>query len=161
MSPFPQSLAMKLLRARELLMQRFRPSLYAQGLTEQQWRVLRALWEVDTMSNQSLSDRCVLHPASMSRILPKLERDGLISRRPIEQDRRNLAVTLTVAGRQLVANLIPENDRIFAGVVEDVGVEVIEAVYLALDDLNDGLSRGNERPIMTASLESRRRETRA
>jgi homoprotocatechuate degradation regulator HpaR len=156
MRPFPKSLSMQLLRARELLMQRFRPHLYAHGLTEQQWRVVRALWEVDEMSNQQLCDRCVLHPASMSRILPKLEAEGLIRRHPIKEDRRNLSVTLTPKGRKLVTKLMPGNDEIFAATVEEIGEDVIDEAYDALEALNAGLSRGLDRPIMTATPEARR-----
>ncbi|MGM3243097.1 hypothetical protein ACS2VP_27140, partial [Bacillus cereus group sp. Bc237] len=40
---FSRSLPMALLRSRESVMVRFRPMLRAHGLTEQQWRVLRAM----------------------------------------------------------------------------------------------------------------------
>eukprot|EP01035_Chromulina_nebulosa_P063097 gene63098-biopygen46023 len=43
MRDFSRSLPMALLRARESVMRHFRPSLRAFGLTEQQWRILRAL----------------------------------------------------------------------------------------------------------------------
>src|SRR5665647_1001577 len=43
MRDFSRSLPMALLRARESVMRHFRPSLRAHGLTEQQWRILRAL----------------------------------------------------------------------------------------------------------------------
>lgn len=161
MRPFPKSLAMQLLRARELLMQRFRPHLNARGLTEQQWRVMRSLSEVDAISNQQLSDRCVLHPASLSRILPNLASEGLIDRRPSESDRRNLQVYLTPKGRDLVASLIPENDRLFAAIVAEIGEDVINGAYDALDVLNAALERGVERPIMTTPPEVRRKSARS
>lgn len=161
MRPFPKSLAMQLLRARELLMQRFRPHLNAYELTEQQWRVLRNLAEVDSMSNQQLSERCIIHPASLSRILPNLEGKGMIVREPTEEDRRHLTITLTRKGRKLIAKIAPENDEIFASIIEEVGEDVINDAYVALDVLNESLSRGLERPIMTAPLESRRVRSRA
>ncbi len=43
MRAFSSSLPMALLRAREAVMRRFRPGLRDHGVTEQQWRVLRAL----------------------------------------------------------------------------------------------------------------------
>src|SRR6266849_5130597 len=43
MREFSRSLPMSLLRAREAVMRHFRPSLRDHGLTEQQWRILRAL----------------------------------------------------------------------------------------------------------------------
>ena len=47
MRPFSASLPMALLLARESTMRRFRPLLAEHGLTEQQWRVLRALASAD------------------------------------------------------------------------------------------------------------------
>ncbi len=41
--PFAHSLPMRLLRVREALMQNFRPHLLAHGMSEQQWRIVRAL----------------------------------------------------------------------------------------------------------------------
>ena len=48
MREFSRSLPMSLLRAREAVMRQFRPSLRSHGLTEQQWRILRALLAIDT-----------------------------------------------------------------------------------------------------------------
>ena len=45
MRAFSRSLPMQLLRAREAVMQRFRPMLHQHGVTEQQWRVIRVLVE--------------------------------------------------------------------------------------------------------------------
>src|SRR6185436_14187583 len=79
--PFGRSLAMLLIRAREAVMQRWRPFLHEGGLTDQQWRVMRALREVDSLEIVELGKRCCIHPASLSRILPNLAAEGVISRR--------------------------------------------------------------------------------
>ncbi len=73
MRPFQRSLPMQLMLAREVVMQRFRPHLTAHGLTDQQWRIVRALNEVEALEIAELSRACCLHAASLSRILPKLE----------------------------------------------------------------------------------------
>ncbi len=52
MRPFERSLPMQLMLAREAVMQRFRPHLNARGLTDQQWRIVRALNEVDRPRNR-------------------------------------------------------------------------------------------------------------
>src|SRR5260370_21905197 len=49
MREFSRSLPMSLLRAREAAMRLFRPSLRNHGLTEQQWRTLRALSSHDAL----------------------------------------------------------------------------------------------------------------
>ena len=71
---------MLLLAAREAVTQRFRFQNQAHGLTEQQWRVIRALAEAESLEIRALSAQCRIHAASLSRILPKLQRDGLIAR---------------------------------------------------------------------------------
>ena len=49
MREFSRSLPMSLLRAREAVMRQFRPSLRRHDLTEQQWRILRALASIDAI----------------------------------------------------------------------------------------------------------------
>ena len=55
MREFSRSLPMSLLRAREAVMRQFRPSLRHHGLTEQQWRILRALAAVETIEVTELA----------------------------------------------------------------------------------------------------------
>ena len=73
MREFSRSLPMSLLRAREAVMRQFRPSLRNHGLTEQQWRILRALTAVDTIEVTELARVAFLLGPSLSRILRDLE----------------------------------------------------------------------------------------
>ena len=73
MRPFTQSLPMALLVAREATMQRFRPMLAEFGLTEQQWRVLRALASAEEpLEVTQVAERTELLPPSVSRIVADL-----------------------------------------------------------------------------------------
>ena len=73
MRDFSRSLPMSLLRAREAVMRQFRPSLRNHGLTEQQWRILRALAAVETIEVTELARTAFLLGPSLSRILRDLE----------------------------------------------------------------------------------------
>ncbi len=84
MREFSRSLPMSLLRAREAVMRQFRPSLRNHGLTEQQWRILRALTAVDTIEVTELARVAFLLGPSLSRILRDLEARDLIERRAAE-----------------------------------------------------------------------------
>ena len=78
---FDRSLPMALMRAREAVMRHFRPSLAEHDLTEQQWRVLRALADADTaLSVGELAERTYLLGPSLSRMLTLLDDRGLIAR---------------------------------------------------------------------------------
>ena len=73
MRGFSRSLPMQLLRAREAVMQRFRPMLHQHGVTEQQWRVIRALMEPEATEIGALAASCCVLPASLTRIVDTLE----------------------------------------------------------------------------------------
>ena len=62
-------------------MRQFRPSLRNHGLTEQQWRILRALAAVDAIEVTELARVAFLLGPSLSRILRDLEARRLIERR--------------------------------------------------------------------------------
>src|ERR1700722_16121357 len=77
---FSHSLPMLLLRGREAVMRYFRPGLLEHGVTEQQWRVLRALSTADEMDVRMLANVTYLLPPSLSRILKDMRRRGLVKR---------------------------------------------------------------------------------
>lgn len=139
MRPFARSLPMQLMRAREAVMRRFRPHLAAHGLSEQQWRVLRALIEADSLDILDLAGRCQIHPASLSRILPKLAGDGLVARRANVSDQRRIVVSITQKGRALFDALAPESEAIYAELEREIGGDRLRELYRSLDEVIDAL----------------------
>jgi homoprotocatechuate degradation regulator HpaR len=144
MPPFSRSLPMLLLWVREELMRRFRESMHVHGLTDQQWRIIRALTETESLEIVELGARCCLHPASLSRILPKLAADGLVSRRTNAEDQRRVIVSLTPRGWRLYESAIPTSQRIYDEVARDVGPERLEHAYEVLEELVALLSKPRE-----------------
>jgi homoprotocatechuate degradation regulator HpaR len=136
--PFARSLPMRLMQAREAVMQRFRPSLRAHGVTDQQWRIIRALNEADALEISQLGERCVIAPASLSRILPKLEGRGLVTRRPNAADQRRVIVALTPAGHALFAAVAPFSEETYATISRELGEATLQELYRLLDRLIDG-----------------------
>jgi homoprotocatechuate degradation regulator HpaR len=134
MRPFARSLPMQLMRAREAVMERFRPHLAERGLTDQQWRVIRALNEVEALEILDLAARCCILPASLSRMLPKLAKDGVLARRPHAHDQRRVVISLTPRGRKLFATLAAESEAIYAAIAQDVGAARLRELYRLLDD---------------------------
>ncbi|HEV1999348.1 MAG TPA: homoprotocatechuate degradation operon regulator HpaR [Xanthobacteraceae bacterium] len=135
MRPFARSLPMQLMRAREAVMRRFRPHLAAHGLSEQQWRVLRALIEADSLDILDLAGRCQIHPASLSRMLPKLSAAGLVTRRANASDQRRIVVSITGEGRALFEALAPESEAIYAAIEREIGGDRLRELYRSLDEL--------------------------
>ena len=95
MREFSRSLPMSLLRAREAVMRQFRPSLRNHGLTEQQWRILRALTAVEAIEVTELARMAFLLGPSLSRILRDLEARQLVERKTAEVDQRRAVVSIS------------------------------------------------------------------
>lgn len=150
MRPFRRSLPMQLMRAREAVMAHFRPHLAAHGLSEQQWRVIRALEESGEADIAALAENCCLHAASLSRILPHLESQGLLVRRTSKTDQRRVMVSLTPHGRRLFSEVAPESEAIYAALAEAIGPRQIETAYRVLDELILTLS-GTKPPLRAAA----------
>ena len=129
---FRYSLPMELLKAREAAMARFRPLLRSHGLTEQQWRVLRALAEFEPLDASELAARSFLLAPSLSRILQRLEKDGLIERRADSTDQRRQVVALTAAGRKRFDQAAPGSEELYAEIEREFGTERLEELYALL-----------------------------
>jgi len=133
MRPFARSLPMQLLRAREALMQEFRPHLRKHDLSEQQWRVLRALTEAGSMDINALGEMCQIHPASLSRMLPNLESEGRIERRADLEDQRYVIVSITAKGQALFQRVAKESEQIYSSIEQRIGSRELKTLYELLD----------------------------
>src|ERR1700738_4830347 len=107
MREFSRSLPMSLLRAREAVMRHFRASLRDHGLTEQQWRILRALNAIDAIEVTELARAAFLLGPSLSRILRDLEARKLIERKTAKTDLRRGVVSISEKGLRLMEVVAP------------------------------------------------------
>ncbi|NVN87718.1 MAG: homoprotocatechuate degradation operon regulator HpaR [Rhodopseudomonas sp.] len=121
MREFSRSLPMLLLRGREAVMRHFRPSLRAHGLSEQQWRILRALASVDDIEVTDLARTACLLAPSLSRMLRDLEARRLIERRVPKADLRRGIVSITPKGLRLIETVAPSSEAIYAEIARRYG----------------------------------------
>src|SRR3954467_6786835 len=140
MREFSQSLPMSLLRAREAVMRQFRPSLRNHGLTEQQWRILRALTEVETIEVTELARVGFLLGPSLSRILRDLEARQLIERRTAEADLRRGVVSISAKGLRLIEAVAPTSEAIYAEITSRYGARKLAELQDMLAELERGLA---------------------
>ncbi len=132
---------MELLKAREAAMSRFRPMLRSHGLTEQQWRVIRALAEQDNIDAGELAQRSFLLAPSLTRILRHLEQASLIERSPDRADQRRILIALTPKGRGLFRRIAPESEAIYQDMEASFGSDRMATLYALLDEFAVSLSK--------------------
>jgi DNA-binding MarR family transcriptional regulator len=100
-----------------------RERLAAHGVTPVQYAVLQVLWERDGQSGAEIGQRLVLDSATMTGVIDRLEKLGLIARQADPEDRRVNRLVLTAAGRSLKAPLQTTMDAVNAEVAEGLGRE--------------------------------------
>lgn len=137
---------MSLLRARESVMQHFRLMLRSFGVTEQQWRVLRALSSKHSANISELVDMTFLLGPSMSRILRELERRELIRRRTPDQDLRRGIISITAAGLDLIEKVGAHSETIYSEISRRYGVKKLAELQAMLSDLETIMSAGPIEP---------------
>jgi homoprotocatechuate degradation regulator HpaR len=135
MRSFDQSLPMMLLRAREAAMAFFRPLLNAHGVTEQQWRVIRILHEHADLEFHQLADISGILPPSLTGILTRLERMGLVRRRKTAADQRRLHLSLASEGALLFNRVSVEAERIYRDLEARFDAKRLSNLFTLLKEL--------------------------
>lgn len=127
------NLPQRMLKARDGLMAHFRPILNHFGLTEQQWRILRALDEVGQSEPREICDMCHISSPSMAGILTRMENAGLIGRNGIEGDQRRVIVQLTPKGTKLLGKIGPLIDLQYSYLEQACGKQIFMDLFAVLD----------------------------
>jgi DNA-binding MarR family transcriptional regulator len=111
----------------------YRPVLEPLGLTHPQYLVMLTLWERDSLTVKQIGQLLSLDPATLSPLLKRLERAGLITRDRHPADERALAVTLTDKGRALGVRALQVPPQI----IERLGMDIDElrSLHAALTEV--------------------------
>ena len=89
------------------------------GVTPSQYGVLNCLWrEENYLTPKQIADTLCLETSTISGVLDRMQKKGLIDRNINLEDRREVQVTITDKGRALEAPVLK--------IIEDVNVEVLK-----------------------------------
>jgi homoprotocatechuate degradation regulator HpaR len=132
---FSHSLPIMLYRAIDVVMPRFRVIFKEYGLTEQQWRVLRVLWEIQEISHNELAELTLISPPSLVGVLDRLRTMELVERRRSALDRRVVYIASTEQGRDLRDQIMPAVQQTYFELRESIDVEVWRNLLDGLDEI--------------------------
>jgi len=138
--PFEQSLPMALLRAREAVMRGFRKWLREHEINEQEWRIMRALVEVDRIEIGELAECVFILKPSATRTIKNLESRGIVSRTRSIADQRRAFIALTARGRKLFDELAPHSEVEYARITKLIGAAEMQELYELLRRVTDRLN---------------------
>lgn len=129
-------LAYLLARASHLVSGEFHKRLEAQRVPVMTWRVLAALWD-GPKSAREVADIILQKQPTVSKLLERLERQGLLSRETDADDRRRIVVSLTEPGRALAGPLIEAARGHERAVLEPFGEQNARTLVTVLQRLID------------------------
>lgn len=108
-----------------LITRLYQPLLDEIGITYPQYLVLMVLWEEDNISVSEISERVLLNSNTLTPLLKRLEKAGIIIRNRSKSDERAVKIVLTDKGKGLYskAECVPE--------------KMLKQVDFPIDDLID------------------------
>lgn len=137
-------LCFRLYTAARLTMGAYHPYLDPLGITYPQYLVMLVLWEHEKQTVMDISHRLQLDTNTVTPLLQRMEKAGLIKRTKGKADARQRIVTLTEKGlaMQEQAKHIPE--CLSAEILNHIGsIEELTKIIPTLDKLIEGLKQTN------------------
>jgi len=129
-------LCFRLYTASRLLTQAYHPLLSEHGLTFPQYLVLLVLWEKDSQPVNDIARRLYLETNTVTPLLQRMEKQGIITREKGEKDARQMIVNLTKKGKMLQETLSEVPDTVGNAVIcESVTHETAPELFKMIDDI--------------------------
>ena len=129
-------LCFRLYTASRLLTQAYNPLLSEQGLTYPQYLVLLVLWEKDAQPVNTIAKRLFLETNTVTPLLQRMEKDGILIRTKGKKDARQMIVSLSRKGKELQKKLADVPAAMGNAVICDsVSPETAPELFRMLDDI--------------------------
>ncbi|MBP5386282.1 MAG: MarR family transcriptional regulator [Prevotella sp.] len=116
----------RLYTATRLVVQAYTPMLSELGITYPQYLVLMVLWEKDNQPVNDIAHRLLLETNTVTPLLQRMEKLGIVNRKKGETDKRQQIVSLTEKGKNM-------EDKAYELVPPGMGKR-LSACPLKLDD---------------------------
>ena len=134
-------LCFRLYTASRLVTQAYHPLLSEYGLTYPQYLVLLVLWEKDAQPVNDIAKRLFLETNTVTPLLQRMEKEGILTRKKGEKDGRQMIVSLTRKGKDLQKKLADVPFAVGSAVAcESVNPATVPDLFRMLDDLIDKLN---------------------
>ena len=143
-------LCFRLYTASRLLTQAYHPLLSEYGLTYPQYLVLLVLWEKDAQPVNDIARRLHLETNTVTPLLQRMEKEGILVRSRGKKDARQMIVSLTGTGialKKRLANVPPTVGN--AVLCDSVNLQTMPELFRMLDDIIAKMSKSNDQEILS------------
>jgi DNA-binding MarR family transcriptional regulator len=151
-----------LARASHLVSKQFHEQVKQHGLAVTEWRVLATLSDGDGLTVSELADIVLFKQPTLTRIIDRMVRDGLLLRRIDAEDRRRTLIFVTPRGRAAISDLLGRAKAHEREVLAEYGAAEVSRLKEMLRTLIDRLASAKPRrprAVGTVAAERRRRRS--
>lgn len=130
-----QNLSLKsfvvLMKAAKSMQEKIKQDVSNYGVNLSEFTVLEALYHKGQMTVQQICSKVLIASGSMTYVIDKLEKKGMLERKACPEDRRAVHVMLTDAGKAFMEKIFPKHQQL----IEDIFGDVSEKEKELLIDL--------------------------
>ncbi|MGI1659753.1 MAG: MarR family winged helix-turn-helix transcriptional regulator [Desulfitobacterium sp.] len=102
------------------------------GFNISEFGVLEFLWHKGEQPVQKIAEKILVTSGTITYIIDKLQKTGLVERKKCEKDRRVYYVGLTPKGEEVIEELFPKHqqfiDNLLAGIDEDMKKNLLKSL---------------------------------
>lgn len=129
----------RLYRASKKLQLRLQTRLRALRMSPSQWRVISVLKAYGALSIGEIVEATLMEQPTISRVVSRLEKTGLVSRRASTRDSRMALISLTTAGVEVFKQIIPAALRHQEIALNGIGRKDIALVVSTLEKIEENI----------------------
>jgi DNA-binding MarR family transcriptional regulator len=138
-------LAYLLAHASHLVTRQFHAQLKPHGVPVPVWRVLGNLFDADGLPVTELARYTLFKQPTLTKVIDRMSRQGLVERRPSQRDRRKVLVYITPKGRTVVSDLLARAKQHERDVLAGYSSVEVERLKAALHTLIQRCGGGRRR----------------
>lgn len=110
------------------------------GLTSSQFDIIATLGNTEGMSCKELGERTFITKGTMTGVLDRLEKKSLLTRCPVDGDRRLYLIKLTEEGQNLFEKVFPLHLEHMKQFFDHMGQDNVEQLGIVCSKANQSLS---------------------
>ncbi len=142
MSPSPrQAFGSVLVDVTRLFRREFDRRAVRLRLTRAQWRALKLIGHEEGLSQKALAERLEMDPIAVGRTLDRLQKSGLVERRPDPADRRVWRLHITPGAAEVMAGVDAISRDLRDTVLGGIDADELATTLRVLERVKDTLQR--------------------
>lgn len=133
-----------------LMAQALKTHTMAEGVLPGQYPLLAELWAEDGLTQKQLVERVRIEQSTIAHTLKRMERDGLLDRRPCPTDGRLVRHWLTPRGRAVqsivLTGIASVNERAIDQLTETAVAQVVDTLDVMIENLDPAAAQAGSAP---------------